>query len=213
MDGAYNMFCPGSLGIVDVGDISKVVFEGAVARLAGGIVAPTVGGSLGGVEAHAVAGIPGGQHVSATIRYPVPDRFAEATVGIWAIIIRWRGGDGRVVAKLMETPVPQYPNDNGDESTRPLLTFDSDELGSDGFGPIFGPPTPHFRTGIRGLDATDPPSPLSGYTPDLAANTYHLEVTLTGLAAIEVGPTPPAVAAIGITQNPLEERRSGRRVP
>jgi hypothetical protein len=196
VDGAYNNFCPGSLGIVDPADVSKVVFEGAVARLAG----VEVVGPIAEVETHAAAGGPAREQVSADIRYPVPDRFAQAAVGVWAIIIRWRGGDGRVVARLMETPVPEFPSDPGTEATRSLLAFDSDEQGSDGFGPIFGPPEPYFRTGIRALDPSDPPPPFWDYMPDIRANTYHFEVTLTGFAegpAIGLAPLT-AVAAIGI---------------
>ncbi len=203
MDGAYNVFCPGSLGIVDVRDVSKVEFDGPVARLAGGFSGPTNTEGAAEVEAHAAARVPGREKASATIRYPVPDRIGQATVGVWAIIIRWRGGDGNVTAKLIETPVPEYPSDDGNESPRPLLTFDSDEQGSDGYGPIFGPPTPHFRTGIRGLDASDPPPPFWEYTPDPGTNTYHLEVTLTGLTGgvTPLGIVTPAIAAIGITGN------------
>lgn len=196
MDGAYTFFCPGSLGIADPGNVSKVVFEGAVARLASEVVAPGGGISRTEVEAHATAAAPVGEQVSTTIRYPVPDRFGQAELGLWAIIIRYRDGDGRVVAKLMETSIPQGLSNNTPSSSRALLTFDSAELGSDGFGPIFGPPEPYFRTHQRGLDDTDPPSPLWNYTPDPGANIYYLEVTLTG--RLFGGPYPPAVAAIGI---------------
>ena len=68
MDGAYNNFCPGSLGIVDPADVSKVVFEGAVARLAG----VEVVGPIAENETHAAAGGPAREQVSANIRYPVP---------------------------------------------------------------------------------------------------------------------------------------------
>jgi hypothetical protein len=206
MDGAYTFFCPGSLGIVDPRDVSKVVFEGAVARLASDVVAPG-GGSRTEVEAQrAVAVAPVGEQafatmrygeqVFATIRYPVPDRFGQGELGGWAIVIRYRDGDGRVIANLMETSIPQGLSNSRPSSSRTLLTFDSAELGADGLGPIFGPPEPYFRTHKRGLDETGPPSPLSNYTPDPGANVYYLEVTLTG--RLFGGPYPPAVAAIGI---------------
>ena len=127
MDGAYNNFCPGSLGIVDPADVSKVVFEGAVARLAGVEIAE--------VETHAAAGGPTREQVSQTsgTRSPTGSRNPLSACGRSSPLARW---DGRVVARLMETPVPEFPSDPGTEATRSLLAFDSDEQGSDGFGPI-----------------------------------------------------------------------------
>ena len=96
----------------------------------------------------------------------------------------------------METSIPQGLGSNRASSSRTLLTFDSAEEGSDGFGPIFGPPEPYFRTGKRGLEVGDQTPPLWNYLPNPGANVYHFEVTLTG--RVVGGPYPPAVAAIGI---------------
>jgi hypothetical protein len=200
LSGTCNVFCAGSLGTVDPRDVGKVVFDGGVARLSGGVVAP--GGVVrpAEVEAHAVPGAHVAEQVSATIRYPVRDTFNQVGLGLWVIIMRWRDGHGgRVVANLMEMSVPQpspAPDQHAADS-RPLLTFDTAGSGTDGLGPIYGPPEPFFRTHLSvGLEEADP---LYRYEPDVGSNIYFFEVTLTGPWN---SPTPAAIAAIGISGRP-----------
>lgn len=98
----------GSVGTVDLADISKIIFEGPLVQLGRGILPP-------GSQPAAV-----GSEVTATIRYGVPpDSFGTFTdIANWELWVSFRQGDGRVIAQLMEVDI-----NRGTETE--LLNFDS----------------------------------------------------------------------------------------
>jgi hypothetical protein len=107
----------GSVGTVDVADIGKVVFDKSIVQLGHGLAPPQVAEQLARPR----------PLVSATIRYGVTQEgFGTATnvagLELWT---RFRQGDGRVVATLIEVNV-----DSGAEAT--LLTFDTELFGAAG---------------------------------------------------------------------------------
>jgi hypothetical protein len=195
-----SVFLPGSVGTIDPNDIGKVVFDGAVAQLGHGIL-PPIPVAEAAVGAQALAGPAGLPYasVSATLRYPVLRKMIQdydpgppgPGIPLWGlgIELRWRNGDGRIEATLVETdvPVPASPPEVLDVASRPLIKFDSAD-------PVkFGVPNPFFLTNIAMLDENDP---LREYRVDERFHVYHLEVTLSGRQPYE---NPPAIAAIAVT--------------
>jgi hypothetical protein len=176
--------CVGSVGTVDPRDISKVVFAGSIVQLGFGI---------GGLETAATSGAVAARvtlfpEVTATIRYAVPpEGVTGVALGELALLLRYRDGDGRVVATLTEVAVPPArPGEPTTVAETPLLQFDSAD-------PSFGGSSQSFRTHVAQLPV---PSDLSGHILDFGQNDYYIALSLTGP---EVPfRQPPAVSEIGI---------------
>jgi hypothetical protein len=176
------MFSVGSVGIVDPGDSGKVVCAGPIIQLGAGI------GGLEPVVAEAPAAVAARVSVlqtAATIRYPVPveEPAVSSVLGLIALQLRYRSGDGRAIATLMEVAVPPGgPGDSGTVSERPLLQFDSSTSGA---ASVF------FQTANAHLPRD---SALYDYRLAFGPNVYYVSLTLTGPAF--VAGQPPAVAAV-----------------
>jgi hypothetical protein len=175
------MFSVGSVGIVDPGDTGKVVCAGPVVQLGVGIggLEPPVAGAGDAVAARVSV-----LQTAATIRYPVPaeEPALSSVLGLIALQLRYRSGDGRVIATLMEVAVP--PGGTGDPGTvseRTLLQIDSASLAASAF----------FLTANAHLPRD---SALYDYQLAFGPNVYYVTVTLTK-PAIVIG-QPPAVAAL-----------------
>jgi hypothetical protein len=178
------MFSVGSVGTVDPRDINKVVFAGSIVQLGFGV---------GGLESSAARMAPAARtiafpHVTATIRYGVPpEGLSGSVLGNLALKLRYRDGDGRVVATLIEVAVPPArPGEPGTVVESPLLQFDSSD-------PDFGGSWVGFRTHVAQLPI---PSDLSEHVIDFDNNLYYIALSLTGPEFI-IG-YPPAVSAIEI---------------
>ena len=154
----------GSVGTVDVADIGKVVFDGPIVQLGHGLAPPMVGG-LARTR----------PQVSATIRYGVtPEGFGPARIvaalELWP---RFRQGDGRVVATLIEVNI-----NSGVETT--LITFDSVPFGAGG--------PASFHVGQAASDG-------SQHELNFSHCAYYVSVSLSGPEGPALG-TPPAVATL-----------------
>ena len=154
-----NMYSVGSVGTVDPGDASKVVFAGSVVQLGLGI---------GGIEP-ARANNPEAivrPSVTATIRYGVTPDSDGAELGSLMLVLRYRPGDGRVFATLIEVPILLFdPNDPGIVTETALLQFDSAEFaGSAG-----------FQTKLVG----GPTGPTPNHVLDFRNNVYYIALLLT----------------------------------
>ena len=171
----------GSVGTVDLADTSKINFSGSVAQL---------GRSIGVVEPApvATAALAGGvtrPKITATIRYGVTafglDGFA---LGDFNLRLRYRDGDGQVVATFIEEPIPVGPTDPGTVVENSLIRFDSTSAS-------FGGPSNVFRT-HDAKAATGQFKHLISFT----GNVYYVDLVMTA-PAIQLGQAP-AVSAIEI---------------
>jgi hypothetical protein len=178
------MFWVASTGVVNPADAHKIVCMGSIVQL---------GASIGGLESEAAVAPPaGGQaaapfpQTSATLRYNVPPEGLQLSeVGAWELMLRYRNGNGRVLATLMEVDVPEGgPGQPDTVVERPLIGFNSSDPG-------FGGASPFFRTHRSGV----PESP-STHTIDFGQHVYYISVTLSGPEVV-VG-VPPAVSSIQI---------------
>jgi hypothetical protein len=183
------MFSVGSVGAVDPRDVGKVVFAGSIAQLGFGI-----GGLEPLVAASAAARVIALPEVTATIRYGVPP---EGVIGKElrdvALQLRYRDGNGRVVATLIEVAVPAAaPGEPGNVAERALLQFDSAD-------PSYGGSSGSFRTHAAQVPLS---SGLASHVLDFDQNVYYISLTLTGPEVV-IG-HPPAVAAIEIVGRQLD---------
>jgi hypothetical protein len=168
----------GSGGVVDVGDLTKVVFGGSVAQLGHGIGGIAVTRST---IARAIS-LP---QTTATIRYAVPeDGFQGTAVGVWRLQMRYRTGTGRVSATLMEVDlgVVIVPSVIGPVVETPLLMVESAVPSGDEFVTYYATATPR--------------SDQAKHVFDFNNHAYYVVVTLSG-EEIVVG-YPPAISTIGL---------------
>jgi hypothetical protein len=176
------LFRAGSTGIVDPRDAAKVVFAGSIVQLGVGV------SGLEEVAKEAFAAhAPAFPQTSATIRYDVPPEGVDGrTVGDLALQLRYRDGDGRVVATLTEVAVGEGSGQPGTVSERSLLTFDS-ASGN------YGSASNNFRTHRSELGPGDPEA---GHQIDFGSNVYYVVLVLSGPEGL-VG-QPPAMSSIAI---------------
>jgi hypothetical protein len=124
--------------------------------------------------------------VTATIRYGVPpDGLGGVGLGALGLQLRYRAGDGQVVATLIEVAVP--PGSPGEPTTvteTPLLEFDSTQ-----FDAAQGGFLTHIAT--TGVD-----SPDARHVLEFGPNVYYIALSLTGPEFV-LG-HPPAVSSIEI---------------
>jgi len=177
-----------SIGVINPQDITKVVVAGSVVQLGAGIVGVESAAADVALAVHLPAALP----ISATIRYDVPSEdVAGHKLGDLTLQIRYRDGDGRVVATLIEVdranPVTEPP-DPGTVREQALLQFDSANVSA--------PPGPFtsFRTRMVGLPVGDP---LFDHVLDIDSNAYYIALTLSGPGVV-VAVHPPAVSTLGL---------------
>jgi hypothetical protein len=169
------MYFAGSAGTVDPADVVMVTYNGCIVQLGAGppVTKPA---------AEPATGIPRPQ-TTATIRYPVTTEVSGAVLGAVMLALRYRPGDGRVLATLNEVPllIGVYA-DPGTVTETTLLEYDSNTYKA----------SQDFLTNSSGGPGTaNPTHPL-----DFASNLYYVTLILTA-PETTVG-TPPAVAAIGV---------------
>lgn len=168
----------GSVGMVDVGDISKVVFGGSVAQLGHG-----VGGIV--VNHGVVARVISLPQTTATIRYAVTaEGFQGTELGLWRLQMRYRTGIGRVSATLIEVDLGAavVPPVTGPVVETSLLTVESSISSGDQF-------VTYYVTATPGSDQ-------SRHILDFNRHAYYVVVTLSG-EEILVG-SPPAISSVGL---------------
>jgi hypothetical protein len=171
----------GSAGTLDPANEGKILFDGAIAQLGvglGGVVAAASARAEARTEAAGRAFFP---RISATIRYAVttPDGIDGVDSFKIALQLRYRRGDGQVLATLFQVPIPVPPNDPGVVIETPLNHFDSD---------IFGGAADSFQNGDVG-------NLVGGHIVDFTNNAYYVAVTLIAPNRPFLS-VPPAVAAI-----------------
>jgi hypothetical protein len=172
----------GSTGTVDLADVGKVIFAGSVVQLPG-----VTGGGTRGAQGESGAASPeavGFPLTTARIRYDVTP---DAGVNRFLLILKllYRGGAGRVVAKLVQVAIPQVgvtevPQPAVTETT--LLTFDSAAQEFSG----------EFQAREVAFSSTDPGK------LDFVNNAYYVELSLIAREGPVVLINPPAVATIQI---------------
>jgi hypothetical protein len=182
------MYSVASAGTVDPADAGKLVCIGSVLQLGQGLSAlpPEAGGGQPPPVADEAAHI-ALPSLRATVRYAVaPDVGGMALNVLW-LALRYRSGDGSIVASLFEVPLfllgSALGDDPGTVSQTQLLQFE-------------GTASTTFRTdAASGLGASDPAHVL-----DFANYAYYAEVSIAS-PAIE-SPWPPAIAAVGVGLSP-----------
>jgi hypothetical protein len=159
----------GSAGVVNLPDIGKILFNQSVAQL--GPASPVV---IHTVEPSALPT----QTITAIIRYgvvPVDGVYIpDSSLGI-ALKLRYRGGDGHVLAKLKQVNI-----ETGVEAL-PILTFDS------------GPPMPASN------DFQTQTSPVNDVELDFVTNAYYVELTLS-LTEPRIARPPHYPPALSVVQ-------------
>jgi hypothetical protein len=175
------MYNVGSAGTVDPGDIAKVECIGSIIQLRG---APSGVGLQSPPPAAAEVGIPQPE-ITATIRYAVSGEFDGWHLGDLMFVVRYRPGNGNVVAVLNEVPLWSFAppgEDPGTVTETTLLTFDAVET------------TDKFLTSEEG----GPTNTNANHVLNFTENFYYVALTLS--APERVVGTPPAVAAIELVQ-------------
>jgi hypothetical protein len=161
--------CVGSAGVVNLPDVGKILFNQSIAQL--GPASPVV---VHQVEPSALPT----QTITAIIRYgvvPVGGVYIPPMSFLGtALKLRYRGGDGHVLAKLKQVNIQ-----TGVE-TPPIVTFDS------------GSPLPASN------DFQTQNSPANAVELDFMANAYYVELTLSLTEPRIARPPnyPPAVSVI-----------------
>ena len=120
----------GSAGTLDPANEGKILFDGAIAQLGVSLIG-VVGAPSARAEAAERLLFP---RISATIRYAVtvPDGIDGVDSFKVGLQLRYRRGDGQILATLFQVPIPVLPNDPGVVIETPLNQLDSDIVGGPG---------------------------------------------------------------------------------
>ena len=171
----------GSAGTLDPSSVGKILFDGAIAQLGVGLGGVVVAASARTEARTEAAGRVFFPTISATIRYAVtaPDGIDGVDSYKVALQLRYRSGDGQVIATLFQVPMPVVPNDPGSVIETPLNQYDSN---------IYGGPVDTFQNGDVG-------NLVPGHIIDFTNNVYYVAVTLIAPNR-PILSVPPAVAAI-----------------
>jgi hypothetical protein len=184
------MLTVASIGAINPQDISKVLIAGSVVQLGSDIV----GVESAEADAAFAVHLPVLPPISATVRYDVAPEGVTGQLGGLVLQVRYRDGNGRVVATLIEVdrsnPGPEHP-DSGTVREQALLQFDS-------ANPDVGGPFTSFRTGVVSHAVFG--DPLSSHEMDFGRNAYYIALTLSGPGLV-VAAHPPAVSTLGLFRN------------
>jgi hypothetical protein len=158
----------GSAGTSNATDLSKLILFNSVVQLGPGIA---------GAMPSAVPAARGlGTTVSSVVRYNVTPVDGVANPGgrSYGLRLRFRDGDGHVVARLIQVNI-----ENGTET--PVVTFDSRTTGRN--------PQPGFQTVTQAAASPE---------LDFLEHAYYVELTLSVLEPLPgmIVASPPAVSII-----------------
>jgi hypothetical protein len=164
----------GSAGTVDVKDLSKVIFAKSIVQLGPGIAPPVVTRKAASAKAVKVTGT----KVTATIRYGVTQEGLGGLLqaGLVELNLRYRDGDGQVVASLIEVAIA-----TGVETT--LIKWDSTSFGVS--------PSPNFQ--VRFVTNT---GALARRLLNFRDNAYYVSLSLSAVQGPIILRNPPAVSVI-----------------
>lgn len=164
----------GSAGTVDVKDLSKVIFTKSIVQLGLGIAPPMVTNKVARAKPVKVMGT----KVTATIRYGVTQEGLGGLLhpGLVELNLRYRDGDGRVVASLIEVAIA-----TGVETS--LIKWDSTSFGLS--------PSPNFK--VRFVTNT---GALARRPLNFRDNAYYVSLSLSAVQGPVVLRNPPAVSVI-----------------
>ena len=166
----------GSAGMVNVSDLSKIVFTNSIAQLGpSGPSSVNPETKTAATATRIIIGTP----EQAVIRYPVTpvDGVFPPTPG-YTLLLRSRPGDGYIIAKLIQVVI-----DTGVETA--LITWDSRFLASE----VSFAPSDWIVTNF--------PEVSDGTVLDFVNNAYYIELTLAAVEnAIRPLTYPPAVSVI-----------------